>query len=86
MTEKKGVSNCSEFKRCMEILHLMLDNEATDAEEQYVNEHIEQCIMCFEQYEVEKQIRELIKKKIANLPVPDGLANQIRTKIQFIQL
>ena len=64
---------------------LMLDNEASKEEEVYVQDHIEQCMVCFEHYEVEKQIRELIRKKIANMPVPEGLAHQIRTKIQFIQ-
>ena len=69
----------------MEILHLMLDNEASNDQENYVHDHIEQCMVCFEQYEVEKHIRELIRTKLANRPVPEGLANQIRTKIQFIQ-
>lgn len=85
MKDNHDQSVCSEFKKCMEILHLMLDNEASHEQEHYVNEHIEQCMVCFEHYEVEKHIRELIKTKLANMPVPEGLANQIRTKIQFIQ-
>lgn len=68
----------------MEILHLMLDNEATEEQKQYVNKHIDSCMICFEQYEVEKQIRDLIKSKIANQPVPSDLINQIRSKIQTI--
>ena len=83
MEGKDEMSNCSELNRCMEILELMLDNEASPEQEEYVTEHIEKCMICFEQYEVEKHIRELIKTKMADMPVPEGLANQIRSKIQF---
>lgn len=84
MEGKEESSNCKEFTKCMEILHLMLDNEATEEQKQYVNKHIDSCMICFEQYEVEKQIRDLIKSKIANQPVPSDLINQIRSKIQTI--
>lgn len=81
----KQSSDCNEFSKCMEILQLMLDNEASDHQEDYVKEHIENCMLCFEQYEVEKQIRSLIRSKVTNQPVPDGLVDQIRTKIQAIE-
>jgi anti-sigma factor (TIGR02949 family) len=77
-----GKTECKDFEKCLEILYLMLDNEATEEEKSYLNDHIESCMLCFEQYEVEKQIRSLIKSKITNQPVPSGLINQIRTKIQ----
>jgi len=80
-SEKKESNGCTEFKKCLEILHLMLDNEASDEQEQYLNSHIEACMYCFEQYEVEKQIRELLKVKLANQVVPSGLAQSIRTKV-----
>ncbi|WP_421875694.1 anti-sigma factor [Marinoscillum sp.] len=79
--ENKGNSGCAEFNKCLEILHLMLDNEASDDQEQYLHAHIENCMFCFEQYEVEKQIRELLKTKLANQVVPSGLAQSIRTKV-----
>ncbi|MFT6852195.1 MAG: mycothiol system anti-sigma-R factor [Cyclobacteriaceae bacterium] len=85
MSESTSGQNCSEFSKCMEILHLMLDNEASPQQTTYVSEHIHECMLCFEQYEVEKQIRELIKKKLANVSVPQGLADEIKAKIQFNQ-
>jgi anti-sigma factor (TIGR02949 family) len=85
MESKADKSGCSEFSKCMEILELMLDNEATDEQQRFVIDHIDNCIFCFEQYQVETHIRELIKTKVANLPVPEGLANEIRAKIQFGQ-
>ncbi len=80
MESDNGLTTCNE---CLEILELMLDNEASKEQESYVNEHIESCIHCFEHMQVEKEIRELIKTKIAQLPVPDGLASEIRSKIQM---
>lgn len=84
MEEKEENHNCRQFKKCMDILHLMLDNEATREQEQFVKDHIETCMVCFEQYEVEKQIRDLIRSKITNQPVPSDLIHQIRSKIQTI--
>lgn len=83
-SEKKGSIDCAEFKKCLEILYLMLDNEASEDEEQYLNKHIENCMVCFEQYEVEKQIRELLKTKLAHQKVPSDLAQTIRNKV-FVQ-
>ncbi|MEQ8470941.1 MAG: anti-sigma factor [Marinoscillum sp.] len=80
-SEKKGSTGCTEFKKCLEILHLMLDNEANQEQENYLTTHIENCMYCFEQYEVEKQIRELLKTKLANQTVPADLAQAIRLKV-----
>ena len=79
--DKKEKSGCSEFGKCLEILNLMLDNEATKDQEKYLTSHIEKCIVCFQQYEVEKEIRVLIKTKIKNQPVPQDLASNIRSKV-----
>ena len=84
MGDKNGLednSGCSEFKKCLDILHLMLDNEASDDQEKYLNAHIESCMVCFEQYKVENEIRILIKIRIKNQPVPAHLAQDIRNKV-----
>ena len=80
-SEKKESKGCAEFKKCLEILHLMLANEASSDEEGYFHEHIGNCMFCFEQYEVEKQIKELLQTKLANRPVPADLAATIRLKV-----
>ena len=59
----------------------MLDNEASDEEETYLHIHIEKCMVCFEHYEVEKQIRLLLKTKLDKMPLPVGLAESIKEKI-----
>lgn len=72
---------CADFKKCLAILHTMLDNEASQEEENYLMSHLEKCIFCFEQYEVEKQIKQLIKSKIHKLDVPADLIKDIKNKI-----
>ncbi|MEQ8336278.1 MAG: hypothetical protein RIA62_02960 [Cyclobacteriaceae bacterium] len=77
-TDKAGNSGCSEY---LEILHLMLDNEATKEQENYLSAHVDKCMTCLQLYEVEKEIRILIKTKLTSQSVPPGLASEIRRKI-----
>lgn len=78
---EKHDSTCKEFTKCLEYLYLMLDNEATEKQEAYLKNHLENCLYCFEQYEVERHIRDLIRSKVLNLPVPGDLAQEIKTKV-----
>lgn len=80
-SEARKKNGCKEFEKCLEILYLMLDNEATNEQENYLNSHLDHCLVCFEQYEVEKQIRQLLKTKLTNQAVPADLAQSIRNKI-----
>ena len=72
---------CGEYEKCLKILRLMLDNEATQEEEEYLNSHIDSCIICFEQYNLEKEIKELLKTKVDKQKVPGELVTSIRNKI-----
>ena len=72
---------CGDFDKCVRILNLMLDNEATPSEEAFFHSHIEKCMICFAHYNVEMQIRQLIKTKMNSKSVPNALAIEIRHKI-----
>ena len=78
---QNGKDGCKEFDKCLEILYLMLDNEADDDQVSYLKNHLDHCMICFEQYKVEQQIRELLRTKCANQPVPKDLAKTIRHKV-----
>lgn len=73
--------NCQDLKKCLEVLDLILDNEATLEDQVFFNEHIEECIVCFSQYNIEKQIRELIRTKVRKQPVPQELVSAIKNSI-----
>ncbi|GAB4235039.1 MAG: hypothetical protein Tsb0034_09060 [Ekhidna sp.] len=73
--------SCSDFDKCLRILNLILDNEASEEQEKFFYEHIEKCMVCFAHYNVERQIRQLLKTKLNQHPVPTALADEIRGKI-----
>lgn len=81
MGAENSNGGCSDFARCMEILQLILDNEADESDSRYFRDHIEGCMTCFQHYEMEQHIRQLIKTQLVQHEVPMDLINQIRDKI-----
>ncbi len=72
---------CKESVKCIEILHLMLDNEASSQEEDYLRDHLDSCLPCLKNYEVESQIRNILRTKLEKREVPLDLLNAIKSKI-----
>lgn len=72
---------CSDYDKCLRILNLILDNEATIQQEEYFYAHIENCMTCFAHFNVEKQIRQLLKSKLNHKSIPSALVDEIRSKI-----
>lgn len=81
MAHESENGNCREVSKCIHILNLMMDNEASEEEESFIRDHLDRCIECLEHYEVEKEIRSLIRKKIAHKKVPQELILEIKNKI-----
>ena len=73
--------SCGNYDKCLRILNLILDDEATPSQEAYFYDHIEKCMVCFAHYNVEMQIRQLMKTKLCQKMVPNELADEIRKKI-----
>lgn len=71
-------TNCCD---CNKNLQLILDGEATTEQEEFFKDHLNDCMPCFKSYESEKAIKDLIKLKIAHKSVPQGLIENIRSKI-----
>ncbi len=78
---KYVMTNCREKQKCLEILHLILDEEANQEQEEYFKEHIEECWNCFQDYRLEKAIRDLVKTKLDKKPVPLSLIKDIKMEI-----
>ncbi len=72
---------CSEIEKFLEFLYLMLDKEASIDQIQYLDDHLEKCMSCLEKYQVEKELRQLIKSSLAEKAVPLQLAVEIRKKV-----
>ena len=76
------MNGCSEEQDCLKKLEVILDNEASPEEEAAYFSHINKCWPCFENYNLEKAIRELIKSKIEKRTVPLDLEQRIRSEIE----
>ena len=82
IVSKYIMTSCPEEKRCLHVLEVILDDESTKEEEKKYFEHIEKCWTCYQNYNLEKEIRELIKTKIDKKNLPDGLVQQIKLEIE----
>ena len=71
--------NCDE---CLELLELILDNEATSEQKEYFANHVDNCKDCYEYYNLELTIKKLLKEKIGSQPVPSDLIDSINTKVR----
>ncbi len=80
------MTDCPEEERCLHVLEVILDDESTLDEEQEYFAHIEQCWTCYQNYNLEKAIRELIKTKIEKKPVPDTLLKSIKLEIEKLTI
>ncbi|MBT31854.1 MAG: hypothetical protein CMO01_19525 [Thalassobius sp.] len=74
---------CDEF---VEIVQLILDGEASEEHKNRFNDYFMKCGHCISYYNLESSTVEFLKKKIEQekTPVPDGLANEILSKIQYM--
>lgn len=75
-------NRCSEEEHCLELVRLMLDDESTEDDNAYVLKHIDGCYRCYDNFDVENAIREVIKQKNNNIEIPQDVVNEIREKIE----
>jgi len=76
--QNNGCSNC---ERCLEILQLILDDEADEKQQRYFSKHIEICLPCLDHYKLDRAIKKIIQEKIEKKSVPSDLIESIRIKI-----
>lgn len=75
-------NRCSEEEHCLELVRLMLDDESTDEDNAYVLKHIDGCYRCYDNFDVENAIREVVKQKSNNVKIPNEVVSEIREKIE----
>ncbi|MDQ3393807.1 MAG: anti-sigma factor [Bacteroidota bacterium] len=72
---------CLDSEKCLKLLQLILDGEASEFETNYFHSHIEDCMSCYKHYDLEKTIRQVLKTKVEKRPVPVDLIQSIKLKI-----
>ncbi len=78
MMSKKA--RCPKEERWLELVRLMLDGQTTDEENTYVIKHVNGCYRCYDNFDLEKAIREALKNKLINIKVSDALIAEINRK------
>jgi anti-sigma factor (TIGR02949 family) len=73
---------CLDRDKCIQVLHLIIDGEASDEDEVYFYDHINQCIHCSQYYRLEQTIRVALRKKMKKKIAPENFINEIRNKFK----
>lgn len=74
-------SDKDKSKSCIEMLNLVLDEEATEKQKEDFEQHMEQCMPCYENYKLDVVIKQLIKKTCCGKKVPKNMVDEIRSKV-----
>lgn len=75
----------SEGLACSELLaeiYLLLDHECSAAHEAQLRKHLDDCPPCFEQYGVDKQLKELLARKCGGDHAPYELKSRLQASIR----
>lgn len=76
---KKPQATCGE---CVKSLQMVVDGEATKDQEKYFMTHLEECMPCYNFYELEKSVKLILQNKIEKKLVPPSLAENIRAQLR----
>ena len=74
-----GQISCQE---CLNLLELITDGEASPEEVKQFRKHIDDCLPCFETYNLEESIKEMLRTKLEKKQVPEDLIQSIKQKIR----
>jgi mycothiol system anti-sigma-R factor len=89
MSEHTGHADHSDHTDCSETLHRVyeyLDGEMTMDDTHRIAEHLERCAPCFEQYNLDKALKALVKRSCQCEEAPVALRMQIKARITTIRL
>lgn len=71
-------NKCPDVENYLFIIRQLLDNEASREDEEFLMNHIGKCSCCLNEYELEQQVRTLIKTRLEKKSVPEDLTRAIR--------
>jgi len=73
--------DCPEKNECLKMLQTILDGEATaEQKEHFIKHHLNECMPCFNHYNLETTIRQLLKTRCSN-EAPQELVDDIKNKV-----
>ena len=80
--QSKMKQNCPNQKDCMEMLQLIVDDEASpEQKEHFLKHHLEECLPCYKNYHLEVEIRQLLKSKCCGGEAPADIIETIKARV-----
>lgn len=76
---------CSDVSKCFQLLESILDGELGEEGKEILKQKLDKCQPCFEHFQLEQIIREVLKTKCTKQPLPEKLADSIRQMIQDVR-
>lgn len=67
---------------CVQSLQLVIDGEASKEQEEYFMSHLDECSPCYNFYELEKSVKQILQNKIEKKPCPPHVLDNIREKLR----
>jgi anti-sigma factor (TIGR02949 family) len=69
-------------KDCVKNLYAVMDGEASKDQEDYFRSHINECLPCFNRYEIDRSVKEVLKLRVEHKEVPSNLVSSIKDKLK----
>jgi len=76
--KKPGLADCPDAAKCLELLYAIVDGQATAAEKLEFEKKMEECISCYNRFQLEMAIKHAVQASSAPLSVPVELVDSIR--------
>lgn len=80
--EAKPKKDCPNCQRFVDIVNAIIDDEATEEEENFFRDHMNDCTGCLNHYNIEKEIIDQVKEKLKKRCCPSSLKNSILNLIK----
>ena len=73
--------HCNHQADCLKMIQLILDGEATEQQLAKLKINLETCQPCIQMYHLEKEVKELLTKRMEKRCCPDELVATIKSRI-----
>lgn len=73
--------HCNHQADCLKMIQLILDGEATGQQLAKLKINLETCQPCIQMYHLEKEVKELLTKRMEKRYCPDELVATIKSRI-----
>ena len=72
----------ADCEKVINILEMIIDEEATSDEQTYFYKHLEDCATCFDAHKHQKMLKDFLKMNVKRKDVPAGLISTIKNIVQ----